>query len=76
MIESFLAYYPILVFFLALAGAVFACKAHAQARENGEALRDLLRQLQQSGAITGNGAGRSPMKPDGEVRRQDGSSRE
>ena len=49
MWKTFHLFAPLLIFFLSLAAAIFACKAHGQAKENGEVLRDLRRQLEDSG---------------------------
>jgi len=46
MWEAFSFFAPFLIFFLSLSAAIFACKAHGQAKENGEAIRDLRRQIE------------------------------
>ncbi len=42
--------WPLLVFFLSLAAAIFACKAHGQAVDNGEAIKALRRQMESAAA--------------------------
>ncbi len=48
MWEAFNRLAPFLIFFLSLGAAIFACKAHGQAKQNGEAIQDLRRQLEES----------------------------
>ncbi len=45
LLQIFDGTWPYLVFFLSLAAAIFACKAHGQAVDNGELIRELRRQM-------------------------------
>ncbi len=45
LVQTIYGTWPLLVFFLSLAAAIFACKAHGQAVDNGEAIRAIRRQI-------------------------------
>ncbi len=63
MLENLFAAWPLLVFFLSLVAAIFACKAHGQAVENGEILRRLRQELESAAAACDHSA--PPTLPTG-----------